>query len=172
MGGDLKAKANKSPSSSAPCEKKNRLPLWLSLYIHSCLEPEQVKLPVSLTLSLGLYSCIRQMSAAQPWGCPQLWERESQWWVLIFVGGACWASGQFIKGGRERGGRGGGQLCFGSEWVTGPVWLSEGRQQGKRESREENAKSPLQGPMQLRAASSPSNPIKGQYYVSGNVCQS
>lgn len=31
---------------------------------------------------------------------------------------------------------------------------------------------PRGGPLQLKAASAPLNPIKGRYYVSGNVCQS
>lgn len=53
-GGDLKAKANKLPSSSAPSEKPQCHPLWLSLYVHSCLEPGKVRLP----LSLGLYSTV------------------------------------------------------------------------------------------------------------------
>lgn len=59
-------------------------------------------------------------SATQPQGAYSS-ENVSQQWVHLFVGEACWASGQFIRGGGERGGRGGGQLCFGSEWVTGPL---------------------------------------------------
>lgn len=87
-GGGLKAKANKSPSSSAPYEKPH-LPLWLSLYVHSCLEPEKVKLLLSLCFpetlllhqtevccpALGVPTALRTRERASVSdGCLYLWE--------------------------------------------------------------------------------------------------
>ena len=80
------------------------------------------------------------------------------------------ASGQFMKGaGEGRGGGDRGQLCGGSEWVTGPR-VAASREVGRLWG--EYQVPPCRGLLQLKAASSPLNPIKGRYYVSGNVCQS
>ena len=104
------------------------------------------------------------------------WNPIRQWWALAGTKGACWALGLLIKGAGERGGRGGGggeQLCVGSEWVTGPLsplrWPPAG-EVGKLWG--EYQVSPCRGLFQQKAASLPLNPIKGRYYVSGNVCQS
>lgn len=82
------------------------------------------------------------------------------------------ASGPFIKGAGEGGGGGGGQLCLGSEWVTGPLGPRMAASRGSGEAVSRMPSFSSQGPLQLKAASSPLNPIKDRYYVSGNVCQS
>lgn len=122
------------------------------------------------SLSLVLYSQ-HLKSAAELWRCPELWESKAQ---HVCARGTCYASGKLIKrGGKGGGRRGGKQLCLGSEWVTARLralgWPPAGE---VRKLWGEYQVSPCRGLFQLKAASSPLNPIKGQYYVSGNVCQS
>lgn len=144
--GDLKAKANKPPSSSAPNAKPQHHPQWLSLYVHSRLEPGKVRPP----LSLGLKPLSDVLSeAALPQGSLQFWERQAAMGTHIFAGEACWASGQFIKGGGERGGgggRGGRQLCFGSEWVTGPLGPRKAASRGSGKAVRRPPRRPCRGP--------------------------
>ncbi|KAL0618146.1 hypothetical protein AAY473_010807 [Plecturocebus cupreus] len=75
------------------------------------------------------------------------------------------ASGHLSKGEEEN------SCVLDLKGLQGLLSPWDGSQQGKWGSCEENSKFLLAGALfQLNAASSPLNPIKGRYYVSGNLC--
>lgn len=141
MGEDAKARANTASSpKSSPAVPHEKPPTWPGFM------PQLPEIRKGEAISPG--ALLQQLKfAAQSQAHPQLWEPKagSQWWAHIYTRGPARPLGRGSKE-EERGGRGRGeQLCVRSEWVTGPLRPSDGRQQGKCEGREENTKSLLAG---------------------------
>lgn len=176
MGGDLKAKVNTFFQPQSPLFI--RAP-WKTSTPPSVSQPSCPQLPGvrgwgGLSPWCSTHSIWSHLPSLGGTHCSEIWKPARQPWAQVGAREACcgWQTAHQRRR-RERRKRRRRTAVF---WIwigyrpAQPLGWPPAGEVGKLWG--EYQVSPCRGLFQLKAASSPLNPIKGRYYVSGNVCQS